>query len=61
MFSSLGFEIEEFGEDSYVIRGVPGTLYGLQEKELFLSVLDDLKDLNPKEAPEIIAEKRGLI
>ena len=41
-FTSLGFEIDEFGERSYAIRSVPTDLYGLTEKELFLTILDEL-------------------
>ena len=41
-FEALGFEVEEFGEDAYALRAVPMDLYGCKEKELFLSVLDEL-------------------
>lgn len=41
-FELLGFEIEEFGEDAYALRAVPMDLYGCMEKELFLSLLDEL-------------------
>ena len=43
-FASLGFEIEAFGGSEYAIRSVPVDLYGCGEKELFLSVLDELAD-----------------
>lgn len=43
-FEHLGFEIEEFGGNDYAIRAVPTDLYGLNEKEMFLSVLDELID-----------------
>ncbi|MCH5274193.1 MAG: DNA mismatch repair endonuclease MutL [Lachnospiraceae bacterium] len=42
VFSGLGFEIEEFGGSEYALRGVPTDLYGCNEKELFLEVLDEL-------------------
>ena len=41
-FTRLGFELEEFGEDAVAIRAVPLDLYGNGEKELLLSVLDEL-------------------
>ncbi len=41
-FAELGFELEEFGEHSYVIRGVPVDLYGCSYQELFEEVLDEL-------------------
>ena len=42
VFSSLGFNIEEFGGNEYAIRCVPLDLYGQNEQSLFLSVLDEL-------------------
>lgn len=42
VFAELGFEVEPFGGSEYALRSVPVDLYGCQEKELFLSVLDDL-------------------
>jgi len=41
-FSKLGFEVEHFGGKEYVITGVPVDLFGLNEKDGFLSVLDEL-------------------
>lgn len=42
IFSSLGFNIEEFGGNEYALRCVPLDLYGYNEQALFLSVLDEL-------------------
>lgn len=42
IFSSLGFNIEEFGGNEYALRCVPMDLYGHNEQSLFLSVLDEL-------------------
>lgn len=42
VFSKLGFEIEEFGGNEYALRGVPTDLYGCNEKQLFVAVLDEL-------------------
>ena len=44
VFAGLGFEIEEFGGSEYALRGVPTDLYGCNEKELFLEVLDELAE-----------------
>lgn len=41
-FTDMGFEIEEFGGNDYALRAVPVDLYGCGEKELFLSVIDEL-------------------
>lgn len=41
-FSSLGFNIEEFGGNEYALRCVPMDLYGQNEHSLFVSILDEL-------------------
>ena len=41
-FHRLGFEIENFGGNEYALRGVPTDLFRHSEKELFLSVLEEL-------------------
>ncbi len=43
-FTGMGFEIEPFGGREYAIRGVPANLFGLQEKGLFLDLLDSLAE-----------------
>lgn len=44
----LGFEIENFGGEEYMIRGVPTDMFGLADKEAFLiflnEVTEDIKD-----------------
>lgn len=45
-FESLGFEIEEFGGDEYVVKAVPSHFLHLASRELFYSILDELLD-NP--------------
>ena len=57
-FTKIGFEIETFGNDSYVIRAVPDNLFGITKKELFIEILDNLSDgINSLETPDIILEK----
>lgn len=41
-FLDMGFEMEAFGGSEYALRTVPVDLYGCNEKELFLEVLDEL-------------------
>lgn len=41
-FEAIGYEIEDFGGGEVAIRTVPLDLYGLNEKEVFLEVLDEL-------------------
>ena len=44
-FEAIGYEIEDFGGGEIAIRTVPLDLYGLNEKEVFLEVLDELCSL----------------
>ncbi len=57
LFEHLGFEIEEFGGDEYALRAVPVDLYGCNEKQMFLEVLDDLSELGPRESLKVVEEK----
>ena len=59
-FLDLGFEIEEFGGNSYAIRSVPTDLYGCDELELFKEVLDELSEsggMSSKTEPAVICAK----
>ena len=44
VFAGLGFEIEAFGGSEYALRSVPVDLYGCEEREMFLEVLDQLAE-----------------
>ena len=44
VFAGLGFEIEAFGGSEYALRGVPVDLYGCDERQMFLEVLDQLAE-----------------
>lgn len=58
LFQGIGFEIEEFGGDSYAIRAVPDNLFSIAKKDLLIEMLDALsEDISSKEAPDMIAEK----
>lgn len=54
---SLGFEIEEFGGNEFTIRGVPSDLYGCNEKQLFIEMIDEMMEGPIKGTPNIILEK----
>ena len=41
-FAGFGFEIEAYGGKEFSISAVPSNLYGLNSKELFVEMLDDL-------------------
>ncbi len=57
LFEELGFEIEEFGGDSYAVRSMPADLYGCNEKQFFMEVLDELSDNPMKGTPDVILNK----
>ncbi len=57
LFANLGFEIEEFGGDEYALRAVPVDLYGCNERQMFLEVLDELSDMGPRESLKVVEEK----
>ena len=57
IFEKMGFEIEEFGGNEIAVRSVPIDLYGKNEKEMFVDVLDELSNDIPKGTSEYINEK----
>jgi len=56
-FENIGFEIEEFGSDAYAVRSIPTDLYGCNEKELFMELLDELSENPMRGTPEVVLEK----
>lgn len=56
-FTRLGFEIEDFGDNSFTVRQVPLDLYGLSEKQLFLTVLDELVENEVKGDSDAVCMK----
>lgn len=56
-FEQVGFEIEPFGGKEYAIRAIPGNLYGLNEKSIFLEMLDDISSESMKKTPDTILDK----
>lgn len=57
VFEALGFEVEEFGGNEYALRSVPTDLYGCNEQEMFLEVLDELCSGNNFGSIRVIEEK----
>lgn len=53
----LGYEVEHFGGKEYMINAIPGNLFNLDMKDLFIEMLDDFSNLSGKETPELILEK----
>ena len=56
-FTELGYEIEHFGGMEYQICAVPGNLYHINKKELFIEILDNLNEVSGHNSPELILEK----
>lgn len=57
-FTRIGFEFEEFGQESYAVRAVPDNLFSIAKKDLLMDMLDSLSDeLNRNLSPELIDEK----
>lgn len=56
-FEELGFTLEDFGSNEMALRTVPLDLYGQNEKEMFLSLLDELCSDMPRGKQELIYEK----
>lgn len=56
-FAALGFEVEAFGGSEYALRSVPVDLYGCNEREMFLEVLDSLLDGTGFGSIRVIEEK----
>lgn len=60
-FRNLGFQVEHFGGSEYAISAVPATLYSsINEKEFFLSALDELASLSASKEPEILKDRVAL-
>lgn len=53
----LGYVVEAFGGKEYMISGIPGNLFHMDMKELFIEMLDDFSNMSGKETPELILEK----
>ena len=57
LFNKIGYEIEDFGDKSYAIRGVPMDLYGYEQKELFMSLIEEISIKDKVYTPELILMK----
>jgi DNA mismatch repair protein MutL len=53
----LGYVVEPFGGREYKISAIPGNLFNLDMKDLFIEMLDDFSNLSGKQTPELILEK----
>ena len=56
-FKEIGFDIEPFGGQDFVIRGVPSDLYSLDSQQVLMGIVDSLTNESGKMVPDIITEK----
>lgn len=56
-FADYGFEIEDFGDSSYAIRGIPADFHEADVKELLMEILDSMTDDSFKKTPETIKNR----
>ncbi len=56
-FTKLGFQIEPFGGREYQITGVPGNLFSIDAKALFMDMINQCLDYKPKDTSELILER----
>ena len=57
-FTRIGFEFEEFGQESYAVRAVPDNLFSIAKKELLMEMIDSLSDeISRNSSSEMIDEK----
>ncbi len=53
MFHNAGFELEEFGENTIKIVGVPAVCYEMNTRDLFLDIIDGLELTNKTTTEEV--------
>ena len=53
MFHNAGFELEEFGDNTIKIVGVPAICYEMNTRELFLDIIDGLEITNKTTTEEV--------
>lgn len=56
-FTDVGFEISPFGGREYAVSAVPGNLYSLASRDLFLEILDGLSSISEQASDQIVCEK----
>lgn len=60
-FKTIGFEIEGFGGNEVIISAVPYNMYGINDKELFLSMIDSLDEFTGNELPQVVIDKIAMM
>ena len=57
-FTKIGFEFEEFGQNSYAVRAVPDNLFSIAKKELLLEMLDALSEEISRNASDHLIDEK---
>ncbi len=57
IFEKIGFEIDEFGDKSIAIRGVPMELFSNTEEEMFKRLLFEIHEYESVKNPRLVLEK----
>ncbi|RDU23069.1 DNA mismatch repair endonuclease MutL [Anaerosacchariphilus polymeriproducens] len=57
IFEKIGFIIESFGGNEFIINGVPSNLFGLLGKDLFIEIIDGLAENLGAATEDVILEK----
>lgn len=60
-FEKIGYSFEAFGGQDILIHMVPYNMFGIRDKDLFLGMLDDLKEFKGNENPDIVTEKVAMM
>ena len=56
-FKRVGYEFETFGGNEVALTGIPGNIFGIDEKDLFLQTIASLSDVKKSSHPDLILEK----
>lgn len=55
--TDIGFEVEHFGGREFAVCGVPGNLFGLNAREIFIQLLDGVQEIVKVDTPQLVLEK----
>ena len=57
VFTTLGFEIENFGGREYAIKGVPGNLFSIDPRALFIDIISNADTWANEKTSQLVMEK----
>ena len=60
-FTEIGFKIEDFGGNEVIVSEIPYNMYGINSKELFIAMIDELEDFTGKETAKVITDKIAMM